>query len=189
MDPISMVVYHMNQIKKDGAFEDKKCHSGGYQCWLQIQFIRKAKDKRVSSYSQMVWLHHGRGGGATVTKGMIDGNRTKVSNVFDVGVVGHKHTHIHDTDRYTYLDDHGSIKRRYRDFFVVGGYNGAEIVQDPDRIDEDSIYPRGMDLDYSETFYNNQGQGSVRVEFIPKIKEGLGWVKRRITTDSQSIAP
>lgn len=189
-DPVSMLIAMLNQVKSFGSFSSGLIHHGGYSTFLGIQFVRETEDSgRTGSVSQKIYLHHGGGGGAPVTKGMIDAARIKVGNVFDVGVIGHKHTHIYDGDRYRYMDDYGNIRYVDRDFFVVGGYNAKDMEQDPDELIEDEdgdMISRGYNLDYSDTFYNHANMGSVRVLFTPKKKHGgKAWVQRSIEHERQ----
>jgi UDP-2,3-diacylglucosamine pyrophosphatase LpxH len=189
-DPVGMLLGILNSHKTDGAFASKLIHHGGYTTFLGLQFVQTAETgNRIGSYSQKIYLHHGAGGGAPVTKGMIDAARIKVGNVFDVGVIGHKHTHIYDGDRYRYMDDYGNIRYVDRDFFVVGGYNAKDLEQDPDELIEDEdgdMVPRGYSLDYPDTFYNHANMGSVRVLFEPKCQhQSKRWVKRTIVHERQ----
>lgn len=161
LDPVALLIDRLNQVKKKGAQESGKIAHGGYTCWVQFQFLyTSSQGKRSGSVSNTMWLHHGGGSAAPVTKGMIDGNRIRVARNADVYAISHKHTHIADTDRFEWLDGYGNVKRVNRDYLVVGGYSGGEIIDDPD---ED-----GYMLDYSdEKFYGLEAQGSVRILFTP----------------------
>ena len=179
----------INSVKKRGAFADGLCHHGGYKTFILVQFKQRGVGIRNQSVSAKGLLFHGAGGGAPVTKGMIDGNRLKVANQFDFCAIGHKHTMIYDTDYYNYVDDYGNQRRKDRDYFVVGGYDGADVQQDPGALDEEGD-PIGYMLSYSdEAHLGNQGQGSVRVVFTPHADGSGNWVTRNIMYERQPFAP
>lgn len=174
VDPVALLIDRLNRVKKSGALEGGKIAHGGYTCWVQMMFTREPR----GSISNTIWLHHGAGGNAPVTKGMIDGNRIKMSRLADVYAIAHKHTHIVDTDRFEYLDGYGNIKQISRDYLVVAGYSGSDEQDDPD---ED-----GYIIDWSaEKFYALEAQGSVRVLFTPIHSGSTGErIKRTIIRES-----
>jgi len=162
IDPVAILIDRLNQVKKKGAQDSGKISHGGYTCWLLMLFDRKLTPgiSDRSSVSNTIWLHHGAGNNAPVTKGMIDGNRIRVGRNADVYAIAHKHTHIADTDRVEYLDGYGNIKTKARDFLVIGGYSGETGEDDPDA--------DGYMIDWSaEKFYMPEAQGSVRITFEP----------------------
>lgn len=175
VDPVALLIDRLNRVKKKGALESERIAHGGYTCWVQMQFMTGQR----GSLSNTMWLHHGAGGAAPVTKGMIDGNRIKQGRMADVYAIAHKHTHIADTDRFEYLDGYGNIKQISRDYLVVAGYSGSDEMDDPD---ED-----GYIIDWSaEKFYHLEAQGSVRIVFRP-IHSGSGKgdrIKRTIIRES-----
>lgn len=175
-DLIRALILRLNECKTEGVFDTKHIQHGGYLCWLQVQFKQTPESERthVRSISQHGWIHHGAGGSAFVTKGLIDANRIKSSNWFDFGVIGHKHTQVLDRDRVTYTDNYGNIKVKDRDFAVVGGYSGeSESEYDP--------MTGGYRLDWSEErFYANEAQGSVRVKFRPVSVHGDVAIRRAV---------
>ena len=73
------------------ASEGHTIHHGGYTGAVVIPFGRDAGGSR----SYKIWYHHGMGGAAPVTKGMIDFNRvsTYISGV-DCRWMGHKHNRL-----------------------------------------------------------------------------------------------
>ena len=180
VDPLAMLIDRLNRHKTSGTLADSRIAYGGYTCWLKVAFRRgkMSHNKPASGGAyNVVWLHHGRGGGAPVTKGMIDANRVQVSNVADLYVMGHKHTAITDKSRYTYMTPKGNILTRQRDFIIVGGYSGDDVG--------DGEHEGGYTLDYSdEQFYHNEAQGSARVVFIPGQSRGGAYIRRRVETFS-----
>jgi hypothetical protein len=164
VDPLALLIDRLNQVKTEGHYTDADGNSriahAGYTAWVQVQFQKSHKGKRTRSASNMVWLHHGRGGGAPVTKGMIDANRIRASRFADVYAIGHKHTSIHDSQRFEYLDSYGNKRTVWQDFVIVGGYSGQDI--------EDDYEANGYTLDYSaEQHYGLEAQGSKRIVFMP----------------------
>lgn len=181
VDPMALLIDRLNRVKTAGALEGGKIAHGGYTCWVQMMFdykIGPANNSSKTSISNTMWLHHGAGGSAPVTKGMIDGNRIKQGRLADVYAIAHKHTHIADTDRFEYLDGYGNIKQVTRDYLVVAGYSGSDEQDEPD---ED-----GYILDWSaEKFYHLEAQGSVRIVFRPIHNGNIGdRVKRTIIRES-----
>ena len=88
--------------------------------------MREAGKGRAGSQSVTFWLHHGAGGSAPVTKGMIDRARIYDTITADVYVIGHKHTSVHAQTKHEYLDNRGNVRRQDRDFIIVPGYSGWE---------------------------------------------------------------
>jgi hypothetical protein len=180
IDPLRLLIQRLNDQKQTGRLQSMKIAHGGYTCWLQFQFTRQ-----TNSVSQFVWTHHGSGGSAPVTKGMIDGNRIKVARHADVYVIAHKHTHIHDRDRFEFCDSYGNRRTVERDYIVVGGYSGIENHEDYEQ--------DGYKLDWSEeTFYGLESQGSTRILFTPydrgsgtKEAQRMG-VRRSVMTETMA---
>ena len=166
IDMISMLVDRLNRVKTTGAQESGLIAHGGYTCWVQVMFDRKLGPEATTdktSISNTIWLHHGKGGGAPVTRGMIDGARIKAGRTADVFAIAHKHTMISDTDRFQYLDGYGNLKTVTRDYLVVAGYSGGDVDDDPDS--------DGYTIDWAaETFYAPESRGSVRILFTPGYK-------------------
>jgi hypothetical protein len=178
VDIMALLIDRLNQVKTTGKLENGRIAYGGYTCYLQLQFIQGGNRTRNRSVSNIVWLHHGIGGGAPVTKGMIDANRIMVQRGADVYVIGHKHTSISNQQRFEYVDGYGQKKRVTRDFLIVAGYSGQDVHDDPDT--------DGYTLDYSdEAFYGLEAQGSARVVFYPKERhQGYPYVEREIVKTS-----
>lgn len=134
----------------------------GYTGMFQIVFENghhRAKD--------IWWYHHGKGGGAPVTKGMIDINRICQSWFADVYWLGHKHTSISDNSlRMGYLNKEGTLETKQRVAFYTAGYKGK---LEPAEYDKD-----GYILNWGEeNFYGLEGQGNALVRYTP-IYTGTG---------------
>jgi hypothetical protein len=164
VDPLALLIDRLNQVKTSGHYTDAdgnpRIAHAGYTAWVQVQFHKYYNGKRTWSASNMVWLHHGKGGGAPVTHGIIDANRIRSSRFAHVFAIGHKHTSLHDSQRFEYLDNYGNKQTVWQDFIIVGGYSGQDI--------EDDYEANGYTLDYSaEQHYGLESQGSKRIVFIP----------------------
>lgn len=181
VDPLALLIDRLNQVKTSGHYKDAdgkaRIAHAGYTAWVQVQFqknTRGGKGSRSWSVSNMVWLHHGRGGGAPVTKGMIDANRIRAARYADVYAIGHKHTSVHDSQRFEYLDSYGNKRIVWQDFVIVGGYSGEDITDDYER--------DGYTLDYSaEQHYGLEAQGSKRIVFTPVGKRRGRYVYPHVT--------
>lgn len=130
IDPTQILIYKLNEIKKNGQIQ-----YGGYTGFISIIL-----DQR----EYVIYYNHGQGGGAAVTKGMIDLSRR--NNVLcDLVWLGHKHTKIMTRiDPMYYLDPKGIIKERRRYGVITGGYE-KNIDQEMD------LNNTGYNIKYGET--------------------------------------
>ena len=88
-DLVGALVTLLNREKKNGTI-----HRAGYQGYVRYR-IRPTHEK-ASSTPFTIYHHHGSGGSAPVSKGMIDFNRIVYSHDADLFWIGHKHTAIQD---------------------------------------------------------------------------------------------
>jgi hypothetical protein len=157
-DPVQMLIFMLQQKRYDNL--PMIIHMG-FTGMFRISFRSKiGKHNAVDHW----WYHHGKGGGAPVTKGMIDANRILQHWIADVYWVGHKHTDISDNGlRCGYLDKNGTLKTRNRLFFNTAGYSGNIDLREYDET--------GYINDYSdECFYGLEAQGNVLIKYTPKQK-------------------
>ena len=126
---------------------------GGYQGY--IRYMIQSKNKGGTNYSYTIFHHHGAGGSAPVTKGMIDFNRMVTSHTADLYWAGHKHTGIDDPyimrDRLT---QQGNIEVNRCIGTFTPGYKHPKMIRD---------YSNGYEIEYSDQFYNLQAQGYKRL--------------------------
>lgn len=185
IDPLLILIDRLNQVKTSGRYRDADGNAriahAGYTAWVQLRFA-KTTGKRPWSISNTVWLHHGKGGGAPVTKGMIDSNRIRVARFADVYAIGHKHTSIHDSARFEHLDSYGNRKVVWQDFVIVGGYSGEDS-------DADDYEADGYTMDYSaEQHYGLEAQGSKRIIFTPgsqeRSRKSYPHIRRRVEQET-----
>lgn len=95
IDVVKMLIYELNKHKAD----EHTIHYGGYTGFISYSFsaqkedggvqMARANQPRVRPF--VVYYHHGSGGAAPVTKGMIDFNRKDTAFDADVLWMGHKH--------------------------------------------------------------------------------------------------
>lgn len=96
---------------------------GNYMGFILIRFIRPQKDKVKRSRVYRVYYHHGFGGGAPVTDGIIDLKRHKtfIEGV-DMMVMGHKHTYLYKPEKVMRLTRSGKVVVKEVDLLRVDSY-------------------------------------------------------------------
>lgn len=121
-DPIRALVYELNKLP--GA----DVHYGGICGWVDYKVMDTRKnaprDERSGTrWRYTIYYHHGAGGVAMVTKGMIQGNRMATWIEADLMWVGHSHNRIIDkTGVRVSLSAQGNEVMRPKDFVITGGY-------------------------------------------------------------------
>ena len=149
-DVIRGVITLLNMVR------DKKLppiHQGGYKGFLRYMF-NHGDNSRVRNLT--IFRHHGAGGSAPVTKGMIDFARVVPYYDADIYWIGHKHTSITDNGlSRARLNRNGDIIIDRKLALFTAGYKKA--VQQVD-------YKDGHKLSYSDRFYSMQAQGYGLIE-------------------------
>lgn len=145
--------------------QEHKVLYGNYANFLRFTF--KKKDRKEFHYD--MYVHHGSGGNAPVTKGIIDWSRIGKSVNADLIWLGHRHNAIIDaSDPVLSIQPNGEILLKNR-----------QCIQTPS-------YQKGRSIDgninFAERFYTNQalaGFGEVNLtlngthssyEIIPDVK-------------------
>lgn len=145
--------------------QEHKVLYGNYANFLRFTF--KKKDRKEFNYD--MYVHHGSGGNAPVTKGIIDWSRIGKSVNADLIWLGHRHNAIIDaSDPVLSIQPNGEILLKNR-----------QCIQTPS-------YQKGRSIDgninFAERFYTNQalaGFGEVNLtlngthasyEIIPDVK-------------------
>lgn len=122
-DPLS-ILFHI--LKSETGYS---VNMGGYEGYWQFRCIANER-KYISAW---IRYHHGGGGAAPVTKGMIEFNRMQ-SWICDADViwVGHKHNRFVDSCSRERVNSHGRVE--YRDTLCVmtGGYFDSRRIQTQD---------------------------------------------------------
>lgn len=91
---------------------------GGY--WLQ-RFAIGDGDKTTGA-AHRLWYHHGTGGDAAVTKGLISVNRVSVNWDYDAMTCGHRHHNLAVDDAVMTVSDRGYLIKRKRKVILTGSY-------------------------------------------------------------------
>lgn len=119
-DPSRVLVHELRQA---GSL----CDYGGYEGWYRVQIVRP-ETRRYWSWRMR--YHHGMGGAAPVTKGMIDFARFSgwVEGA-DCLWVGHKHNRFIDWGRREYLTAQGSVRHRDVLHVMTGSYYPGRSAQ------------------------------------------------------------
>jgi len=92
-DPVALLI---DAMKSQVPFNpDHKIHHGGYSGFVDYKLYRtEDKDGKTGGSTRLIiWYHHGYGGSAPVTHGVIDFARAGWVNA-DVKWFGHKHTRM-----------------------------------------------------------------------------------------------
>jgi len=122
-------------------------HRAGYQGYMQYKLKPVTKRKACTPFT--IYHHHGAGGSAPVTKGMIDFNRMIYSHIADLYWMGHKHTAIQDNGIVRDgLNKNGNYVQTVSKALITPGYKMHEIDKE-----------QGCRLKYSDGFYNMQAKG------------------------------
>jgi hypothetical protein len=129
-------------------------HRAGYQGYIRYMLHPEDEPARTTAFT--IYHHHGSGGSAPVTKGMIDFNRIIYSHDADLWWMGHKHQGIQDPyimrDR---LNQRGKYEIRRGQAVQTPGYKRPRQIHDYKKT--------GCVVDYSEQFYGLQARGYAQV--------------------------
>ncbi|MBO5704933.1 MAG: hypothetical protein J6R99_02855 [Alphaproteobacteria bacterium] len=139
---------------------------GNYANFIRFNF-RDARGKTAAHYD--IYQHHGMGGSAPVTKGMIDFNRIAKGVNADLIWIGHKHQAVIDaSDPIMYLDQNGNVVIKNRQCIMTPSYQKGRTI------DPNVNFAERM---YSHTALSGFGQLTLtpinrnnRYEIVPDIK-------------------
>lgn len=146
---------------------------GNYANFIRISWTKGTR--AVAKYD--IFAHHGAGGSAPVTKGMIDFSRLSKGVNADLIWCGHKHNSIVDySDPIMYIDNNGKVMLKNR-----------QLIQTPS-------YQKGRTLDYNvnfaERFYSHTAlSGFGELNLVPVYEDGKPHIKSevKITNKPQAI--
>lgn len=135
------------------AGKEHKIVCGNYANWIRFNWY-DSNHKSAGHYD--VYMHHGTGGAAPVTKGMIDFDRLASSVDADLILLGHKHNAIVDYSHpLQKLTSNGELVLKNRIFLQTPSF------QVPRKIDKND--------NFNEKFYTNQAlAGYASVDLTPK---------------------
>ena len=146
LDLLQMLITLLNAGNKH------KIEYGNYANFIRFTWTNSQK-RAVAHYD--IFAHHGAGGSAPVTKGMIDFSRLSKGVNADLIWIGHKHQSIVDySDPIMYIDNNGKVILKNR-----------QLIQTPS-------YQKGRTIDYNvnfaERFYSHTAlSGFGEVNLIP----------------------
>ena len=122
------------------AGKEHKLICGNYSNWLRFNWY-SSNGKSAAHYD--IYMHHGAGGAAPVTKGMIDFDRLASSVDADLVIIGHKHNAVVDYSHpLQKLTGNGEFVLKNRIFLQTPSF------QVPRKIDQND--------NFNEKFYTNQ---------------------------------
>lgn len=123
VDPNGLLLWRLQQRCREEGIEFNASHGGisGYICYkFDVGGHRK---------HYIVKYHHGAGGSAPVTKGMIGMSRIKVQWIADLYVEGHDHNRLADTDVVASLNSRGNLDLRETRSIKCGNYRRSYPMQ------------------------------------------------------------
>lgn len=129
---------------------------GNYANFLRFNWL-DGRNKSVLHYD--IFQHHGMGGSAPVTKGMIDFNRIAKGVNADLIWIGHKHQAVIDaSDPIMYLDQKGNVILKNRQCIMTPSYQKGRTI-DPN-------------VNFAERMYSHTAMsGFGQVTLTPIIKD------------------
>ena len=133
-------------------------HQGDYRGFQRYRLTISGGKREGMSRSFTIFRHHGSGGSAPVTKGMIDFNRLRqLAEAVDLYWIGHKHKKIQDRDAASpiYLGPNGKMRQRRVQAVMTGPYKQPYVESDPDKT--------GNNVHYGERGYSYNSQGGLFV--------------------------
>lgn len=141
--------------------QEHKILYGNYANFLRFTFKEPGKNKREYHYD--IFAHHGAGGAAPATKGMLDfGALTRSVNA-DLIWIGHKHNAIVDFSApVMHIDRSGNVVFKNRQCIETPSY------QKPRTMDNNNVH-------FSERFYGNTampGFGCVNLKCLTSKENG-----------------
>lgn len=156
-DIVGALIGMLNRDKTNGNI-----HSAGYQGYAQYKLMPTSKKNGNTNFT--IYMHHGAGGSAPVSKGMIDFNRVVYTHNADLFWLGHKHVNIQDNGIVQDgLDRAGNYEQRICKAVITPGYKCSKIDKE-----------KGYRTSYSDTFYNLQAKGFGTCDvFIDRQKQKL----------------
>lgn len=133
-------------------------HQGDYRGFQRYKLTISGGGADGTTRQWTIFRHHGQGGAAPVTKGMIDFNRLRqLAEGVDLYWIGHKHNKIHDRDAGSplYMGPHGKLRQRKVQAIMTGTYHKTHIETDPDTY--------GNNVHFGERGYSLNSQGGLFV--------------------------
>lgn len=131
-DMISALLHSLN---KNLPTNNQILH-GSYIGYLQ--YVANSKNVKNSGGGHIdimnVLYYHGKGGGAEITKGVMDFQRMKSKFVYDVFACGHNHFHIVESDCRIGITAGGKLKEYMMKNIRCGTYQKSYALNDPSSV-------------------------------------------------------
>lgn len=134
--------------------QEHKILYGNYANFLRFTFKEQGKNRREYHYD--IYAHHGCGGSAPATKGMLDfGALTKGINA-DLIWIGHKHNSLVDYSApIMHIDQNGQVVLKNRQCIETPSYQKGRTIN--------------YNVEFAERFYNHtalSGFGEVNLRLV-----------------------
>ena len=133
VDVLAWLIERLNREKKNGKIQE-----GHYQNFVRINFLDPKRGYKLGA-KYTIFMSHGIGGSAPVSKGMIDFNRIVVANDADLYLMGHKHNHLVSTMPSATVSEDDTIEVRNRIAVQTPSYT-YQINTDKDNAWIDNFY-------------------------------------------------
>jgi hypothetical protein len=170
VDPTQILVHQLHQA-------GSTCAYGGYEGWYRVQI--RANDRKVWSWN--LRYHHGMGGAAPVTKGMIDFARFGLwVEGADCLWVGHKHNRFIDWARREFCTSQGSVQHRDVLHVMSGSYYPGRSGQSS----EDAMQNGRKGGWAHDSGFSPQAMGGHMIELQPLPRKGLSPINVRVVSSS-----
>lgn len=152
VDVLAWLIESLNREKKNGQIQQ-----GHYQNMIQINFENKNSGKSLCHYD--IFMHHGGGANAPVTKGMLDFSRIVIANQADLYLIGHKHNHLETTYPLTYITPAGTLATKNRRAVQTPSYT-SPVSLDSNHNWTDQFYGRQALPGYAELILKTYRDGN-----------------------------
>ena len=139
---------------------------GNYANFIRFNFVDK-RGKSAVHYD--IYQHHGMGGSAPVTKGMIDFNRIAKGVNADLIWIGHKHQAVIDaSDPIMYLDQNGNVVLKNRQCIMTPSYQTGRTI-DPNINFAERMYSHTALSGFGQLTLTPVNQGNKYI-LVPELK-------------------
>ena len=159
VDPTLLILYELEKIARQKD-PNHVIHYGGYTGFIDYR-VRTPHAKK-GGHRFVIYYHHGSGGAAPVTRGIIDFNRRDVFVDADLLWLGHKHSRLAVTVEKLRCPEIGhEVDVREVNHVMTGAYFSTYAGQS-----QESVRKHGRRSNYAADMgLQPGGKGGVRIEF------------------------